>query len=556
MGRDGTDVAIAVSNPSEAGFAGFEDCQDFRPSGESGQSEAGFAGFEDCQDFRSSGKSRNPVKSRNPGNPDSDNGPVRFASDTLGVTLWSKQKEVLRAVERERRVAVKSGNGLGKDFTAAVAVLWYVHAHDPAIVLSTAPTFRQVRHVLWRQIHRLYRNAADTLGGRMLDTRWEVAEDRYALGLSASDADQFQGFHCENMFVVVDEAEGVAEPIYEAVEAVMTSAHPTLLLIGNPTTTSGGFHRAFHRERGIYETITMSALESPNVTAGDIVIPGLTTPTWVEERRQLWGEDSEMFRARVMGEFPDRGEDNLIAISDIEAAVYGGPLVLRQAQDERGHAARGDRGYAARGDRGYAARGELVEPQAHHGQVAEAEPVFLGVDVARFGVDRSVIMVRRGDVVVDVRVFHGFANTEVAGAVIAAVRDRSPRQITVDETGLGSGVVDILHEQGQPVYGFNGSANPLKEEVACANLRAEGYWTLARRFRDHRIRIPRDAELIAELASLRYRYNSRGKVLMESKEDMKRRGLPSPDKADALMLAFLDTGAVIEHPRWMRDLFL
>ena len=473
---------------------------------------------------------------------------MRFASDTLGVRLWSKQEEVLRAVERERRVAVKSGNGLGKDFTAAVAVLWYVHAHDPAVVLSTAPTFRQVRHVLWRQIHRLYRNATDTLGGTMLDTRWEVAEDRYAMGLSASDADQFQGFHCENMFVVVDEAEGVAEPIYEAVEAVMTSAHPTLLLIGNPTTTSGGFHRAFHRERGIYETITMSALESPNVEQGRIVIPGLTTAEWVEERRQMWGEGSEMFRARVMGEFPDRGEDNLIAISDIEAAVYGGPLVLRQAQDERD--------YAARGERDYAARGDLVEPQAHHGQVAEAEPVVLGVDVARFGVDRSVIMVRRGDVVVDVRVFHGFANTEVAGAVIAAVRDRSPRQITVDETGLGSGVVDILHEQGQPVYGFNGSAAPLKEDVTCANLRAEGYWTLARRFREHTIRIPRDAELIAELASLRYRYNSRGKVLMESKEDMKRRGLPSPDKANALMLAFLDTEQPAEPPRWMRDLFL
>ena len=490
MGQDGTDVATAVSKSSEAGFTGLEDSQDFSQSGES----------------------------HNPGNPDSDNGPVRFASDTLGVTLWSKQEEVLRAVERKRRVAVKSGNGLGKDFTAAVAVLWYVHAHDPAIVLSTAPTFRQVRHVLWRQIHRLYRNASDTLGGTMLDTRWEVAEDRYAMGLSASDADQFQGFHCENMFVVVDEAEGVAEPIYEAVESVMTSAHPTLLLIGNPTTTSGGFHRAFHRERGIYETITMSALESPNVTSGSIEIPGLTTPAWVEERRQMWGEGSEMFRARIMGEFPDRGEDNLIAISDIDDATY--PV------------------------------GEV--PAATGGY----EPVALGVDVARFGVDRSVIMVRRGDVVVDMLVFHGFPTTATAGQIVASARDSHPQQVTVDETGLGAGVVDILREQGFALYGFNGSGAPVREEMVCANLRAEGYWTLARRFRDHRIRIPHDAELIAELASLRYRYNSRGKVLMESKESMKSRGLPSPDKADALMLAFLDTGAMVERPRWMRDLFL
>lgn len=443
---------------------------------------------------------------------------MRFASDTLGVRLWEKQEEVLRAVEHKRRVAVKSGNGLGKDFTAAVAVLWYVHAHDPAIVLSTAPTFRQVRHVLWRQIHRLYRNASDTLGGTMLDTRWELAEDRYAMGLSASDADQFQGFHCENMFVVVDEAEGVAEPIYEAVEAVMTSAHPTLLLIGNPTTTSGGFHRAFHRERGIYETITMSALESPNVVANSIKIPGLTTPAWVEERRAMWGENSEMFRARVMGEFPDRGEDNLIAISDIDDATYP--------------------------------PGEV--PAATGGY----EPVVIGVDVARFGVDRSVIMVRRGDVVVDVQVYHGFPTDATTGQVVVASRDHHPQQVNVDETGMGAGVVDPLRAQGFAVYGFNGSAAPLEEESVCANLRAEGYWTLARRFRDHRIRIPRDAELIAELASLRYRYNSRGKVLMESKDSMKSRGLPSPDKADALMLAFLDTGPMVEHPRWMRDLFL
>ena len=423
----------------------------------------------------------------------------------------------MRAVERERRVAVKSGNGLGKDFTAAVAVLWYVYAHDPAIVLSTAPTFRQVRHVLWRQIHRLYRNASDTLGGTMLDTRWEVAEDRYAMGLSASDADAFQGFHCENMFVVVDEAEGVAEPIYEAVEAVMTSAHPTLLLIGNPTTTSGGFHRAFHRESGIYETITMSALESPNVAAGDIVIPGLTTAAWVEERRAMWGEGSEMFRARIMGEFPDRGEDNLIAISDIDDATY--PL------------------------------GEV--PAA-----GEYERVILGVDVARFGVDRSVIMVRRGDVVVDVRVFHGIDTEDLAGRVRNTALALDASGVNVDEVGMGAGVVDKLRNEGAPVQGINGSNSPIREAVVCANLRAEGYWTLARRFREHSIRIPRDAELIAELASLRYRYNSRGKVLMESKEDMKKRGLPSPDKADALMLAFLDAEPPPEMPRWMRDLFL
>ena len=577
MGRDGTDNVLAVPKLSESGLAGFEDYQDFCQSG----------------------------KSCNPENPDSDKAlvadPVRFAADVLGVTLWAKQREVLEAVRDRRRVAVKSGNGLGKDFTAAVAVLWYLHCHDPAIVLSTAPTFRQVRHVLWRQIHSLYRRAAGRLGGRMLDTRWELAEDRYALGLSANDADQFQGFHSENMFVVVDEAEGVDEEIYEAVEAVMTSANPRLLLIGNPTTTSGGFHRAFHRERGIYRTITISALDSPNVVKGSIDIPGLTTAAWVEERRAMWGEGSRLFRARVLGEFPDRGDDNLIAVPDIEMAVYGGPLVLRQAQDERGWATRDERGWATRDERGWAtrdergwatrdergwatrdergwatqdergcaardergcaARGELVEPQTPILRQAQDErgtgggPLVIGVDVARFGPDRSVALVRRGNVVEDIHTYYQIDTADLAGRVANAYHELQPDRINVDEVGMGASVVDHLRAQNIPVRGVNGASDPMRDR-ACANLRAEGFWTLSRRFKTHNIRIPHDAELMAELADLRYRFNSRGKVLMESKESMKGRGAPSPDKADALMLAFLDDDPFSGDQRWMRDLFI
>ena len=190
--------------------------------------------------------------------------PVAFAREVLGVRLWEKQEEVLNALTTHRRVAVKAGNGLGKGFCAAVAVLWFMHVHrDAAIALSTAPTFRQVRHILWRQIHRLYRPAAGFLGGKMLDTRWELDDDRYAMGLSADSADQFQGFHSPNMFIVVDEAEGVGDEIFEAIESVMTSADPLLLLIGNPTTMTGAFRRAFHEERSLYGAITISALGQP-----------------------------------------------------------------------------------------------------------------------------------------------------------------------------------------------------------------------------------------------------------------------------------------------------
>ena len=233
--------------------------------------------------------------------------PVMFAKEVLGVSMWSKQEEVLAALREHRRVAVKSGNGLGKGFSAAVAILWFLCCHDPAVVLSTAPTFRQVRHVLWREVHRLYQRAGRPLGGKLLETRLEMSEGRFALGLSADSDEEFHGFHSPNMLIVVDEAEGVEEPIYEAIEAVMTSENCKLLLIGNPTTMSGTFRRAFHEDRDLYHTLTISALESPNVVEGQKVVPGLVSKRWVEERKKVWGEENPIYQARVLGEFPTRG---------------------------------------------------------------------------------------------------------------------------------------------------------------------------------------------------------------------------------------------------------
>ena len=432
--------------------------------------------------------------------------PVAFAQDVLGVDLWSKQREVLEALPDNRRVAVKSGNGLGKGFCAAVAVLWFLHHRDPAIVLSTAPTFRQVRHVLWRQIRRLHRPVADILGGKMLDTRWELADDRYAMGLSAETADQFQGFHSDNMLIVVDEAEGVSEEIYEAIESVMTSSDPRLLLIGNPTTVSGAFRRAFYEERNLYYTVTISALESPNVAAGKSVMPGLATAKWVQERRETWGEDNPIFRARVLGEFPDQAEDTLFKLTEIEKAAR------RDSPDSLDVEVGGRPAYTE---------------------------VVLAVDVARFGSDRSVILRRRGDRVEEIRTFQKMDTMELTGWVVAAIREFNPRRVFIDEIGVGAGVVDRLKEEGHPVVGVNVARRSRQDDVF-SNLRAEGFWRLRELFASGGISIPPDNQLMGELAALRYSYDSRGRVVMESKDAMRQRGLPSPDKADALMLAFLE----------------
>ena len=449
--------------------------------------------------------------------------PSLFARNILGVQLWSKQEEVLKAIRDHRRVAVKAGNGLGKGFTAAVAVLWFLTCHSPAIVLTTAPTARQVRHVLWREIRGLHGNCASLLGGSMFNTRFEIADNRFALGLSTDEADQFQGFHSPNMLIVVDEAEGVTEPIYDAIEAVMTTGNCKLLLIGNPTSDSGTFRRAFHEDRRIFRNITISALESPNVEQQDVVIPGLTTGEWVAERRTMWGEGSPMYQARVLGQFCDHPQDNLIPLSKIEQAISlyaegcdADPL----AEEEEG-----------------ASEPIVLAPTV-------LAPTVLAVDVARFGPDHSVLLLANSSRVLDIETHQGLDTMELTGRIVDAHRRWAPERIVVDEIGIGAGVVDRLKELDLPVWGIN-VGRPARQRRQFANLRAEGYWSLYELFNQGALAIPNDPELAGQLSSLRHRYNSKGQFLIEPKEETRTRGLPSPDKADALMLAFLrNTGGV------------
>ena len=596
--------------------------------------------------------------------------PVDFAQNVLQVKLWGKQVEILNALAENRRVAVKSGNGVGKGFCAAIAVLWFLYAHDQAVVLTTAPTFRQVRDLLWRQIHALHRKTErrnpGALGGDLLKTRWELDDDRFALGLSSKGADQFQGFHSPNILVVVDEAEGVSEEIFEGIEAVMTSENPRLLLIGNPTTLTGAFRRAFYQERDIYHCVTISVLETPNVAAESVVFPGLVHKFWVEERKRAWGEDNPIYRSRVLGEFPTQEENTLIPLPHIETATKdteaietipssstgeskngaethrsraGGNLEPAQAHYNPAHPEPAEgRGasiisslYMWESQNGAENRrsrvgGNLDPTQAHYNP-AHPEPVegpsqtrrsrvggnldptqvhynpahpelvegrgaplipslsieeskngaetrrsrvggnleptqahynpahpelvegrdppperpddlVIAVDVARYGPDRSVILRRRGSHVQEIQAFRNLDTMELTGRVAAAIRRHRPNHTSIDEVGIGAGVVDRLREQRYDIHGVNVAHNAIQHKIF-ANLRAEGYWKLRMLFANGQITIPRDEELISELASLRYGYDSRGRVLVESKKDIKQRGLPSPDKADALMLAFL-----------------
>ena len=491
--------------------------------------------------------------------------PLAFARYILRVRLWHKQTEILNALPHHQRIAVKSGNGLGKGFTAAIALLWFLHTHQPAIALSTAPTFRQVRHILWRQIHNLHRRNPQTLGGQLHDTRWELAPDRYALGLSADTADQFQGFHSPNLLLIVDEAEGVTEPIYEAIEAIMTTAHAQLLLIGNPTTNTGAFRRAFHQEQQIYKTITMSALDSPNLTAGQTRIPGLATQQWVQQRANLWGTDNPLYQARILGQFPTQTQDALINLTHLETAIrlpqdsLDGPCHSEASAEESKMPL--NQPLTANPDPAAATLDSLDGP-CHSEQSEESKmpapnqpsqpanlpldpslqinpsEIIIAVDPARFGSDHSIILRRHGPHVVSIQSYHHLDTMTLTGHIAHQIQQHHPTQTCIDEIGIGAGIIDRLREQSYGIRPIN-TSRKARQPHLYANLRAEAYHHLAQLLEHNLITLPNDPQLIGQLAALRYTYDSSGRMLLEPKEKIRSRGLPSPDKADALMLAFL-----------------
>ncbi len=445
--------------------------------------------------------------------------PVWWVRNVLRARPWGKQAEVLEAVRDHPRVAVRSCHGAGKSFIAGQVILWFTYSFSPSIVLSTAPTWRQVEKLVWKEVRASYARAG-CLGGNLLPKRPElqiVQDQWYAAGLSTNDPDHFQGFHEENILVVVDEAAGVPEDIFEAVDGVLTSSHARLLLLGNPTSIGGTFYNAF-RTPG-WKTIAISAFDTPNLAAfgiteediaqgtweakitGPLPNPKLVTPEWVADKYVKWGPTSPAYQARVKGEFPAEAEDTLIPLAWIEAAM---------------------------------ARWE---------DAPEGEPVEIGVDVARFGNDKSCFATRRGRKVLPLKVYAKQDTMETAGRAIEERRGAGASKIKVDVIGLGAGVVDRIKEQGHPVFGINVAESPVDKE-RFADLRSELWWNL-RELLDPNLKVnpepvalPPDDELLADLSGIKYKITSGGQIQVERKEDMKKRLGRSPDRADAVVLAF------------------
>ena len=438
--------------------------------------------------------------------------PETWAREVLGVELTEPQNRFAQSVVENKRTVVRSANGMGKTHGAAVLLLWFVSTRK-GIVISTAPTWSHVKHRLWGEVAKLYRSAKMPLGGEFLPDgcRWKLGEYWEAFGLSTNEESNFQGGHAEHLLILFDEAQGVAPKIWEAAESMMVGEQARWLAIGNPLEPRGDFHKAFQKPDE-WSSVTLSALEHPNYLADAEVIPGAVTKTWIDERRLAWGENDPRFQARILGEFPAHGNDRVVPNAFLERA-------------ENNHAR------------------------------DEGEGVHLGVDVARFGSDETVLVVMRDGVLESEERLAGKDGLEVAGAVqvlakkVGIERKDAKTRVHIDPIGVGASVIDSLKAAGWRCDPVNFAERPrgtYKAEcgdMAFSNTRAELWWASRELLRLNRLRIPRRfGQTWEELSEPGYTYDSKGRLVVEAKDKIKARLGRSPDGADAVCLALARTG--------------
>lgn len=432
--------------------------------------------------------------------------PVGFVRDILGGDPWAGQAAILEALAREPRVTVRSCNGAGKTLCAAWAALWFLVTRPGSIVVTTAPTGRQVRDLLWRRIRDAYHSAPVSLPGRCLTQQLDCGDNWYATGFATDTEVKFQGPHSPHgVLFVGDEASGLAEWLFAAVQGFMTEPGAKMLLIGNPNQASGTFYES-QKNWPAAQKFKISAFDVPE---------HVLTPGWPRQMLEEWGEESPAYQVRVLGEFPEQGDDSLISLKWVNDAQERD---LTRTTD-----------------------GAPTGPDGGN--------VVIGVDIGRYGGDESVAYVRSGSAVLDALYWRKNDTMESAGRIASLARQWSPCLVNVDEIGVGAGVLDRLLELSDlraakiTVSGIN-VGETASDSEHFANRRSEIFWGLRERFKAGDISIPKDDTLLlAQLVALKFSYTSRGQIKLESKEDIRKNrsesaSWRSPDRGDALALAF------------------
>lgn len=454
--------------------------------------------------------------------------PVWFIETFMDTVLWEKQREIVRDVFRYRHVAVKSCHSSGKSFVAARIVLAYFLLYPGCKIVTTAASWIGVEKQLWGEIATAFgRLPAPMQHGLTLHkTSIAVQGDAawWAIGLSTNEGERFQGFHAPHILVLKDEANGVRPEIWDAAESLGAGGDVHYLDIANPLEASGPFFDLFTRRRAGVVTHTISAFDTPNLkglTIADIRAmpehelgrsewPMLISRIYVKSLLEKAGEESDLFRVRVLGEFPSSSADSVFPLAWVEAANRR--WVEWQAAG---------------------APGELTGVGCDVGEshdLSVLAPIFEKVKVGKL------------------RKFAKHGPMAIAGRCLQLAVNTFAT-IVVDVIGVGSGVADSLLENSTSTWSvqkFVASAKSIRYDrsgkMGFVNKRAEAYWVsreLLDPQYDSEVCLPPDDDLIAELTAHKYKVVSDGKYQILAKDEVKKL-LPdkrSPDSADAVVMA-------------------
>lgn len=432
-----------------------------------------------------------------------------WAKDKLGYTLWNKQIEIANALLKYKRVAVKSGHGVGKSFVASIIVAWWADTRRDmdSIAVTTAPTQPQL-DIIWEYL-RDHKLKAKLWGNISLDNEWKSdLKVQRAFGRKPSNTNEhaFQGIHRrQGVLAVLDESCGIPETIFTAVSAITTGKYDAALAIGNPDDVNTPFGAIWKTNNESWHKITINSYDSPNITGEPFpeeASGGLVTLEWIEARKKEWGEDSPRFRSKVLGEFSMDGTNALFPEGTL-AMGRTTDLAIRQESKPR-----------------------------------------LGVDVARMGGDYTVVYKYQDGVLRFLDKWNKATLTETAARVVQIAFEEGVDEVRIDGVGIGAGVYEMVANRSEARFetiGIIGNASP-SDTDKWLNTRAEMYDTIRERMLNGKIDIDEeDAALTTELGDLEYHFkNNRSVLQVASKEEIRAKTGKSPDFADAAAYAAMD----------------
>lgn len=438
-----------------------------------------------------------------------------------GEGIYPYQADIGDLLVQHHRASLRSLRGAGKSMVAALIIWWFALTRDAAAqdwkIPTTASSWNQLTNYLWPEIRKWGGKLDwDTLrDGRRLVENKEIQNRNVKLrygncfAAASQNPGKIEGAHATQLLFVFDEAKLIPAATFDAAEGALTGHGAYALMLSTPGDPAGRFYDVQRRATG-YEDWAVRA-----VTLDEVLEAGQITREWVDQRRLQWGEDSAVFRNHVLGEFHAADEGTVIPLRWLEAA------------HERW--------------REWDAAGR-PEPRGRR---------IVGVDVARFGTDRTVFAVRQGPIIQRLEEHAKEDTMRTTGRVVPLLHYPKATAV-VDVVGVGGGVVDRLRELKKPVIGFNAAqkstAADATGELGFFNLRAEVWWQL-REALDPRngptLAIPEDVELTGELTSPKWWQTSSGKIRVEAKEDIHERIGRSTDRADAVVQANWQAGSIM-----------